>query len=107
RRAALMEHYVRRKIVDRVVRGSCVLATLIALVPLGSVLYYVFVRGIGGIDLAFFTELPKPVGEEGGGMANAIVGTLKLVGLACLMGIPPGILAGVYLAEFGNSRLGR
>ncbi|HLV68401.1 MAG TPA: phosphate ABC transporter permease PstA [Polyangiaceae bacterium] len=102
-----MEKYARRKLLDRVVRGACVLATVVALVPLGSVLYYVFVRGIGGIDLAFFTELPKPVGEEGGGMANAIVGTIKLVGLACLMGIPPGVLAGVYLAEFGNSRLGR
>lgn len=99
--------FTYRRTVDRLVRGACVLASLIALVPLFLVLYYVTVRGIGGINLEFFTELPKPVGEEGGGAANAIVGTLQLVALACLFGIPPGVLAGVYLAEFGNSRLGR
>jgi phosphate transport system permease protein len=99
--------YRRRRITDKVVRGACFLATLLALVPLGSVLYYVVVRGIGGISVDFFTELPKPVGESGGGMANAIVGTLELVGLACLFGIPPGVLAGIYLAEFGESKLGR
>ena len=99
--------YARRHFIDRVVRGSCVLGTVVALVPLASVLYYVLVRGIGGIDLDFFTELPKPVGEAGGGMGNAVVGTLTLVGLACLFGIPPGILAGVYLAEFGHSRFAR
>jgi phosphate transport system permease protein len=71
------------------------------------VLYYVTARGIGGINLDFFTELPKPVGESGGGMANAIVGTLKLVFLACALGIPPGVLAGVYLAEFGHGRFGK
>ncbi|HYO96838.1 MAG TPA: phosphate ABC transporter permease PstA [Polyangiaceae bacterium] len=103
----MINHFVYRKIVDRTVRGACVAATVIALIPLGMVLYYVFVRGVGGIDADFFTELPKPVGETGGGMANAIVGTLKLVGLACLMGIPPGVLAGVYLAEFGGSRFSK
>jgi phosphate transport system permease protein len=97
--------YWRRHLLDRVVRWLCVLGTLVALVPLASVLYYVVVRGVGGINLEFFTELPKPVGETGGGMGNAVVGTLKLVGLACLFGIPPGVLAGVYLAEFGHSKL--
>jgi phosphate transport system permease protein len=96
-----------RLLKDRLIRGACLLAAFVALVPLFSVLYYVTARGIGGINLAFFTELPKPVGEEGGGMANAIVGTLELVGLACLFGIPPGVLAGVYLSEFGSSRFGR
>jgi phosphate transport system permease protein len=99
--------YVRRNITDRIVRGLCVVATIIAIIPLASVLYYVVVRGIGGINLEFFTELPKPVGETGGGMGNALVGTLKLVGLAALFGIPPGVLAGVYLAEFGNSKFGQ
>jgi phosphate transport system permease protein len=98
--------YLRRKLVDRVVRGLCVLGTCIAIVPLFSVLWYVLVRGIGGINLEFFTELPKPVGEVGGGMGNAVVGTLKLVALAGLFGIPPGVLAGVYLAEFGNTKFG-
>ncbi|HET9954974.1 MAG TPA: phosphate ABC transporter permease PstA [Polyangiaceae bacterium] len=100
-----MNDYTRRKLLDRLVRGACVLATMLALVPLGSVLYYVFIRGIGGLSWEFFTELPKPVGETGGGMANAIVGTLKLVGLAGLFGIPPGVLAGIYLAEFPRARL--
>jgi phosphate transport system permease protein len=99
--------YVRRKLTDRVVRGLCVLGTVIALIPLASVLYYVLVRGIGGINLAFFTELPKPVGETGGGMGHALVGTLKLVGLAGLFGIPPGVLAGIYLAEFGGTKFGQ
>ena len=99
--------YRRRKFTDLFVRSACVLAAVIALIPLVSVLYYVTARGIGGINLDFFTELPKPVGESGGGMANAIVGTLKLVFLACAIGIPPGVLAGVYLAEFGHSRFGK
>jgi phosphate transport system permease protein len=98
--------YVRRKLTDRIVRGLCVLGTVIAIIPLVSVLYYVLVRGIGGINLDFFTELPKPVGETGGGMGNALLGTLKLVGLAALFGIPPGVLAGIYLAEFGNTKFG-
>ena len=103
----MLSPYTRRKFTDVVVRSACVLAAVIALIPLISVLYYVTLRGIGGINIAFFTELPKPVGESGGGMANALVGTLKLVFLACAFGIPPGVLAGVYLAEFGHSRFGK
>ncbi len=99
--------YVYRRAVDRAVRAACVLAAVIALVPLFLVLYYVAVRGIRGLNWAFFTELPKPVGEEGGGAANAIVGSIELVGLACLFGIPLGVLAGVFLAEFGQSSFGR
>jgi phosphate transport system permease protein len=103
----VLSTYNRRKFTDVFVRSACVVAAVIALIPLISVLYYVTARGIGGINLDFFTELPKPVGEAGGGMANAIVGTLKLVLLACAIGIPPGVLAGVYLAEFGHSRFGK
>jgi phosphate transport system permease protein len=98
--------YVRRKVTDRVVRSLCVIGTVIALIPLASVLWYVVVRGIGGINLEFFTELPKPVGETGGGMGNALLGTLKLVALAGLFGIPPGVMAGIYLAEFGSTKFG-
>jgi len=99
--------YARRKFTDAFIRSACVMAAVIALIPLGSVLYYVTARGIGSLNVDFFTELPKPVGETGGGMANAIVGTLKLVFLACAFGIPPGVLAGVYLAEFGHHRFGK
>ncbi|MGC4116180.1 MAG: phosphate ABC transporter permease PstA [Myxococcales bacterium] len=97
----------RRRAVDRAVRVACVLATAAAVVPLLSVLGYVVRQGAGGLDWAFLTRLPAPVGEPGGGMANAIVGTLTLLGLACLIGLPVGILAGVYLAEFGDGRLGK
>ena len=103
----MIDRYRYRRLVDGLVRSACALATLLALLPLAGILYYVFVRGIGAINLDFFTELPKPVGESGGGMANALVGTLELIGLACLMGIPLGVLAGVYLAEFGGSKFGR
>ena len=103
----MLSRYARRKFMNVFVRSTCVAATVIALIPLVSVLYYVTSRGIGGISLDFFSELPKPVGESGGGMANALVGTLKLIFLACVFGIPPGVLAGVYLAEFGASRFGK
>jgi len=85
--------------------GAC-LATLAALVPLVMVLSYVAIKGAPVLNLAFFTQLPKPVGEPGGGMANALTGTLVLVGLASLVGLPVGILGGIYLAEFGNNRFG-
>jgi phosphate transport system permease protein len=103
----MFSRYARRKFTDVLVRSACVAAAALALIPLVSVLYYVTSRGIGGISLAFFSELPKPVGESGGGMANALVGTCKLVFLACLFGIPPGVLAGMYLAEFGHTRFGK
>lgn len=99
--------YGYRKWMDRLVRALCVLAAALAVFPLFSVLYYVASRGLGGLSWSFFTELPAPVGETNGGAANAIVGTLELVGLACLFGIPPGVLAGVYLAEFGQTRFAK
>jgi len=99
--------YRRRQLTDRLVRGFCVAATVLALVPLVLVLYYVAERGISGINWAFFTEMPAPVGETGGGMKHALAGTLLVVGIACAIGMPVGILAGIYLAEFGNNKVGR
>jgi phosphate transport system permease protein len=96
-----------RRFVDRLLRGACLLATILALLPLVGVLAFVTVRGVDGLSLAFFTELPKPVGEPGGGMAHALVGTLGIVGLACLIGVPAGVLTGIFLAEFGATRFGR
>jgi len=81
-------------------------ATVAAVIPLVVILYYVAAHGLPALNIAFFTQLPKPPGETGGGMANAIVGTLVLVGLASAIGLPIGILGGVYLAEFGNNRFG-
>jgi phosphate transport system permease protein len=96
--------YGFRRAVDLTFRAASGIAVLLALLPLVSVLYYTAIRGIGGVSLDFFTQLPKPVGETGGGMANAILGTLKLVALACALGMPIGVLAGVYLSEFAQSR---
>jgi phosphate transport system permease protein len=94
----------RRRITDVVMRGLCVVATVIAVIPLIAVLYYVAEKGLGGISWDFFRhDTSTPLGEAGGGMANAIVGTLVVVGLACAMGIPVGVLTGVYLAELGRS----
>lgn len=83
--------------------GLCAALTLSVLF---LVLGYVAVHGLSALDWNFFTRLPKPVGETGGGMANAIVGTIKLVSLAGVLGLPVGILGGVYLAEFGDNALG-
>src|SRR5262249_4737723 len=87
--------------------GLCMLAAVIVLVPLFSIFLYVIQRGIHGLSLSFFTHLPRPVGEVGGGMGHAIVGTLILIGLACCFGLPIGIAAGIYLAEIGRGRLAR
>jgi len=92
----------RRRIVDVVARNACLAATIIAVVPLLSLLLYVAAKGLSAISFDFFTSTPGQPGEIGG-MANGIVGTLILVGLAGLMGIPIGILAGVYLAELGRT----
>jgi phosphate transport system permease protein len=102
-----MAGYTQRKLVDRVVTGLCICAALLAIIPLGSVLFYVTKQGIGAVNWDFFTKLPKPVGETGGGMAHAIVGTLTILGIACVIGVPTGILGGIYLAEFGGTRFSK
>ena len=83
---------------------ASVLASVLVLAPLVSIFGYLVYKGVGSVNLAFVTHLPKPVGEEGGGMANAIVGSLMILGLGSLIGVPLGIGAGIYLAEFGRGR---
>ena len=78
---------------------------LFVIAPLGLVFYHLIKSGVGSVNWAFFTRLPKPVGEVGGGMANAIVGTFELLALAALIGVPVGVLGGVYLSEYGSSKL--
>jgi len=102
-----MNPYQYRRAKDLIVRTACVVAVVTAVIPLGLVLTYVTVQGIAGLNFSFFTQLPKPVGEVGGGMANAIFGTLEIVALASMIGVPVGVLAGVYLAEYGASTLGK
>lgn len=97
----------KRKIIDKLVTIAAFLCVVIAMIPLVSILYLVTVNGISAVNLNFLTQLPKPVGETGGGLGNAIQGTLIVVGIASLIGLPVGIFAGVYLAEYGNNKFGR
>jgi phosphate transport system permease protein len=95
-----------RRAVNWLMIGVCGLALVVALVPLVSLLWLVVSRGFAGLDWSFFTAIPVPVGEKGGGVGNGIAGTLYIVGIACLIGVPLGVGAGVYLAEHGDTRLG-
>ena len=90
---------------DKAVTAISVLSTMIVLVPLVAILGYLIYKGASSLNFAFFTKVPAPVGQAGGGMANAIVGSGVVLGLASLMGIPFGIGAGVYLAEYGRGSL--
>jgi hypothetical protein len=91
----------RRSATNHAVTALAVGATLVVLVPLIAILGYLLYKGFSSLNLAFFTHVPAPVGEPGGGMANAIVGSGVILALASAMGIPFGIGAGVYLAEYG------
>jgi phosphate transport system permease protein len=94
-----------RRLISSVFVGACALSVLIALVPLAFVLFFVVSQGIQALNPEFFTNTPRPVGEPGGGMVNAIVGTLILTGLASLMAIPIGVMSGVYMSEYAGTRL--
>lgn len=96
----------RRRITDHFMTGVAVLTVLLVLTPLVAIFGYLVYRGLGSINWAFLTQTPKPVGEPGGGMANAIVGSMLILGIASIIGVPFGIGAGVYLAEFGRNRFG-
>jgi phosphate transport system permease protein len=78
---------------------------LLVIAPLALIFYHLIKSGIGSVNWAFFTQLPKPVGENGGGMANAIVGSFELLCVASMIGVPVGVLGGVYLSEYGSFRL--
>jgi phosphate transport system permease protein len=96
----------RRRITDHVMTGVAALTVLLVLAPLIAIFGYLLYRGIGSINWAFVTQMPKPEGEVGGGMANGIVGSALILGIASLIGVPFGVGAGIYLAEFGRNRLG-
>jgi phosphate transport system permease protein len=96
---------IRRSLVNHMVTGVALLSTVLVIVPLVAIFVYLLYMGASSLNLAFFTRIPAPVGEPGGGMSNAIVGSGIVLALASLMGIPVGIAAGVYLAEFGRGKL--
>jgi phosphate transport system permease protein len=95
-----------RQLADYVATGLSILSTILVIAPLVAIFIYLIYKGASSLNLAFFTEVPKPVGETGGGMANAIVGSGILLLIGSLVGVPIGIAGGIFLAEFGRgSRL--
>jgi phosphate transport system permease protein len=87
---------------DHLITGLAILATILVIAPLLAIFVYLLYKGASSLNLDFFTKMQKPPGELGGGMANAIVGSAVLLGVASVIGVPVGIGAGIFLAEFGR-----
>jgi phosphate transport system permease protein len=94
-----------RKIKSAMASGIAFVSGVLVIAPLGLVFFYLLVNGAGSVNWDFFTKLPAPVGAVGGGMVNAIAGSLELLAIAAVIGIPIGVLGGVYLAEYGSARI--
>lgn len=103
-RAVLSLNDFKRKVINRIMITLIVLSALIAIFPLLSVFSFVFQKGFSSLSLDFFTNLPAPVGEAGGGMAQSIVGSGLLILLASLIGVPWGIASGIYITEYGYGK---
>jgi phosphate transport system permease protein len=99
------DNHTWRKIKSTLASGIAFVSALLVIAPLGLVFFHLLVNGAGSVNWDFFTKLPAPVGALGGGMVNAIVGSLQLLALAGAIGIPIGVLGGVYLAEYGSARI--
>ena len=97
---------VGRRVTDHAITAFAIVASAAVILPLLAIFGYLVMKGIGSINWAFLTQTPKPVGESGGGMANAIIGSGIILVLASLVGIPLGVGAGIYLAEFGRNKFG-
>src|SRR5262249_37574920 len=95
-----------RRSVNNLMTFGAISAVVLVLGPLFAIFAYLVYKGIGAIDLNFLTQTPKPVGEVGGVMANAMRGSVLILGIASAIGVPVGIGAGIYLAEYGRNRLG-
>ncbi|PYX65589.1 MAG: phosphate ABC transporter permease PtsA [Acidobacteria bacterium] len=104
--SSLLRISLWRRFTDCFATSVAALTVVLVLLPLGAIFAYLVYRGIGSINWAFLTQTPKPVGEAGGGMANAIGGSVLILGIASLLGVPFGIGAGIYLAEYGRNRFG-
>ncbi len=95
-----------RRAKNNAITFAAIGAVVLVLLPLGAIFAYLVYKGIGSVNWAFLTQTPKPVGEAGGGMANAIAGTALILLIASTIGVPIGIGAGIYLAEYGGRRVG-
>ena len=93
---------MRRNVANHLATGLAIVSTILVVAPLVAIFAYLLYKGASSLNLAFFTKIPKPVGEVGGGMANAIAGSGVVLGIASLLGVPVGIAAGIFLAEFGR-----
>ncbi len=100
------QRFIWRKFKNAAMITLSILSALLAIVPLVAISFYTFTKGAGALNIDFLTQMPRPVGEAGGGMANAIIGSGILVGIGALIGLPVGILSGVYLAEYGDHPFG-
>jgi phosphate transport system permease protein len=97
--------HIWRKIKSGLASAIAFISAVLVITPLGLVFFHLVINGASSVSWDFFTKLPAPVGAIGGGMANAIVGSLELLALAGAIGIPIGVLGGVYLAEYGSARI--
>ena len=93
-----------RVLVNHLATAAAIGSTILVMAPLIAIFFYLLVKGASSLNLAFFTQVPKPVGEMGGGMANSILGSGILLAIASLMGVPIGIAGGIYIAEFGRNK---
>lgn len=96
-----------RRISDQAFTVAAAALSALVVGTLVAIFAYLVVRGVGALNPAFLTQIPRPVGESGGGMGNAITGSVIILGVASLFGVPIGIAAGIYLAEYGGNRLGK
>jgi len=102
-----MNRQERRRLKSRVMVSIMALAVILAVLPLVFILLNLVVKGASSLNWAFFVETPAPAGQSGGGVGHAVLGTLIIVGMACLIGLPIGVGAGIYSAEYPASRLAR
>ena len=95
-----------RKLADRSATFLAVACVVLVMLPLAAIFVYLVIRGVGALNLAFFTQMPKPVGETGGGMANAIVGSIIILLVGSVVGVPLGVGSGIYLSEYSRGQFG-
>ena len=106
-RTLFKQNVERRLLVDKIVRLIIIACVIIAIIPLGSILVEVFKNGLAAISIEFLTEVPGSIGSGEGGIGPAIQGTLIVIGMASLIGVPIGVMSGIFLAEFGDNKLAK
>jgi phosphate transport system permease protein len=106
-RTLFKQNVERRLFVDKIVRLIVISCVIIAIIPLGSILIEVFKNGMAAISIEFLTEVPGSIGSGEGGIGPAIQGTLIVIGMASMIGVPIGVLSGIFLSEFGDNRLAK